>query len=168
MKIIIYFCEYIQCRSGFRYFFVYICCRAPLGARGLKYRLDIDYRLVFSRAPLGARGLKYFGIDKWNYGYIGRAPLGARGLKYLKGLAGQILGCRAPLGARGLKYGITIKTFSRYKSRPTRGAWIEIIIVKYTVKKSRSRPTRGAWIEIPHKLTDEEQEWVAPHSGRVD
>ena len=33
-------------------------------------------------------------------------------------------------------------------SRPTRGAWIEIILSFVVGGAASSRPTRGAWIEI--------------------
>ena len=32
----------------------------------------------------------------------------------------------------------------------------------------RSRPTRGAWIEIARKKQKEREKAVAPHTGRVD
>ena len=35
------------------------------------------------------------------------------------------------------------------RSRPTRGAWIEIPSFSHDFQHSRSRPTRGAWIEMP-------------------
>ena len=79
----------------------------------------------------------------------------------------------------------------KYKSRPTRGAWIEIskIAQPPMLRRSRptrgawiemgsprsypwqwkvSRPTRGAWIEIPRQPARSEKAAVAPHTGRVD
>ena len=38
---------------------MHFCCRAPYGARGLKYRTDGRHAGVASRAPYGARGLKF-------------------------------------------------------------------------------------------------------------
>ena len=38
--------------------FVHFCCRAPRGARGLKFLIDEIGVLHSSRAPRGARGLK--------------------------------------------------------------------------------------------------------------
>ena len=55
---------------------------------------------------------------------------------------------RAPHGARGLKFAIQTTKKFLHKSRPTRGAWIEIDIKKAKRAKALSRPTRGAWIEI--------------------
>ena len=77
------------------------------------------------------------------------------------------------------------------QSRPTRGAWIEILAPVFAVFPAWSRPTRGAWIEIrivdgdstprfgraPHgarglksqqKGSDPMLTKVAPHTGRVD
>ena len=80
-------------------------CRAPQGARGLKFRLPFTRgRLSISRAPQGARGLKYNHI-KTKVNATGRAPQGARGLK------SKLCVCRP---------------FSR-RSRPARGAWIETL-----------------------------------------
>ena len=54
------------------------------------------------------------------------------------------------------------------KSRPTRGAWIEIILCSKNQHAAESRPTRGAWIEISHWLQTGGGVEVAPHTGRVD
>ena len=53
-------------------------------------------------------------------------------------------------------------------SRPTRGAWIEILKADRDSYKEESRPTRGAWIEIPNSPADPKLPEVAPHTGRVD
>ena len=55
-----------------------------------------------------------------------------------------------------------------YRSRPTRGAWIEIEIQEIVVTEQWSRPTRGAWIEILRLLRRVKWDAVAPHTGRVD
>ena len=54
------------------------------------------------------------------------------------------------------------------RSRPTRGAWIEILIIPIIPTEVVSRPTRGAWIEMlaPSIVYTDNQ--VAPHTGRVD
>ena len=59
--------------------------------------------------------------------YECRAPCGARGLKYVKHLNYLIkFFCRAPCGARGLKSGGLRQMPNSEKSRPMRGAWIEM------------------------------------------
>ena len=56
-------------------------CRAPHGARGLKYKVEhIGIRLR-SRAPHGARGLKSTAAEAVAP-EPSRAPHGARGLKF--------------------------------------------------------------------------------------
>ena len=55
---------------------------------------------------------------------------------------------RAPQGARGLKCRCTAKAAVDIRSRPARGAWIEIKITIVDVVKKLSRPARGAWIEM--------------------
>ena len=56
-------------------------CRAPQGARGLKYFLwESGSPLSHGRAPQGARGLKSQSRKKLVI-ELGRAPQGARGLK---------------------------------------------------------------------------------------
>ena len=106
---------------------MHFCCRAPYGARGLKFEISIiPYKADLSRpvwgawieiitqtlvaqmaggrAPYGARGLKsiLFTISLHQYC---RAPYGARGLKLLWHNAVQNPTiCRAPYGARGLKW----------------------------------------------------------------
>ena len=54
-------------------------------------------------------------------------------------------------------------------SRPSRGAWIEIIKdVQEFVKSRESRPSRGAWIEMPALPSMWSSSAVAPLAGRVD
>jgi len=65
-------------------------------------------------------------VDFYNVAFVRRAPRGARGLKFEKRIGGQ----------------------NRWKSRPTRGAWIEIKAINEMTAAVESRPTRGAWIEI--------------------
>ena len=38
---------------------MHFCCRAPYGARGLKFHRRCDHSVASSRAPYGARGLKF-------------------------------------------------------------------------------------------------------------
>ena len=80
---------------------------------------------------------------------------------------------------------------SRPQSHPARGAWIEILMIWYSISCAGSHPARGAWIEIQHttagftkwsrshpargawiEITDKTKldgvEDVAPHTGCVD
>ena len=77
------------------------------------------------------------------------------------------------------------------KSRPARGAWIEMVNVKIhrpafprraprgarglkfhiqsvKIRPVASRPARGAWIEIKNMTTWDFETIVAPREGRVD
>ena len=56
---------------------------------------------------------------------------------------------RAPQGARGLKSAITSGMTLPVRSRPARGAWVEIRSDLSSVFPFASRPARGAWVEIP-------------------
>ena len=60
---------------------------------------------------------------------------------------------RAPHGARGLKFTYNDLLEIGEKSRPTRGAWIEIKRILSGAPEIWSRPTRGAWIEIMSLLS---------------
>ena len=79
-------------------------CRAPHGARGLKYNACQDVYKSYSRAPHGARGLKSFPWRSASHALTRRAPHGARGLKYVTVIRSINAASRAPHGARGLKY----------------------------------------------------------------
>ena len=54
------------------------------------------------------------------------------------------------------------------KSRPTRGAWIEMSPLTPVLTLAASRPTRGAWIEMLIRTPKPSTFSVAPHTGRVD
>ena len=60
----------------------------------------------------------------------------------------DVLCGRAPHGARGLKFWCVDDDLIFCQSRPTRGAWIEIVSYEENNEVLWSRPTRGAWIEI--------------------
>ena len=56
---------------------------------------------------------------------------------------------RSPHGERGLKLDVFLVLMVSAMSLPTRGAWIEMIILLMSSAISgTSLPTRGAWIEI--------------------
>ena len=60
----------------------------------------------------------------------------------------KLSGSRAPQGARGLKSIRRKDRGQRTKSRPARGAWVEIAVETNHEIKPMSRPARGAWVEI--------------------
>ena len=123
--------------------------RAPQGARGLKYESAGCCGLpVYGRAPQGARGLKFRLPFTRGRLSISRAPQGARGLKYNHIKTKVNATGRAPQGARGLKSKLCVcRPFSR-RSRPARGAWVEIPTpTGCATGDPTSRPARGAWIE---------------------
>ena len=96
-----------------------------------------------SRAPQGARGLKY--PLRWaGCSPIGRAPQGARGLKSGGRGWGAAQQRRAPQGARGLKSNRLIPRESWRRSRPARGAWIEIEKVRSARRAVEGRAPQGA------------------------
>ena len=100
-------------------------CRAPRGARGLKCLWVFASDLAICRAPRGARGLKFYEHGGQHGGLHSRAPRGARGLKYLQTQVFHTEFC---------------------KSRPSRGAWIEMLVAPR--------------LKLPRT--------VAPLAGRVD
>ncbi len=56
---------------------------------------------------------------------------------------------RAPQGARGLKFIMNTQKCLYAKSRPARGAWVEISSALHPrPPEHQSRPARGAWVEI--------------------
>ena len=55
---------------------------------------------------------------------------------------------RAPRGARGLKWSLPQTPSNLFRSRPSRGAWIEILMCTGAPSLKTSRPSRGAWIEM--------------------
>ena len=54
------------------------------------------------------------------------------------------------------------------QSSPTRGMWIEILILMYRFAGNPSSPTRGMWIEIGGEGGDRGKAEVIPHTGDVD
>ena len=83
-------------------------------------------------------------------GRMCRSPCGERGLKYAqRHQAHPSAWRRSPCGERGLKYPPLCYHFSRRKSLPVRGAWIEMRSGFSAPRfQSRSLPVRGAWIEM--------------------
>ena len=53
------------------------------------------------------------------------------------------------------------------RSRPARGAWVEIFLNKSIFAAIASRPARGAWVEIPPRRAYTYWLRVAPRKGRV-
>ena len=123
--------------------------RAPQGARGLKFLVFITtVTWIKSRPARGAwvemlvrafckssgessRPARGAWVEIKSSGSItsepkGRAPQGARGLKSPCGGKAMLCSCRAPQGARGLKCKQMRADGKDAKSRPARGAWVEI------------------------------------------
>ena len=139
-------------------------CRAPYGARGLKFSQYAELWRYCRRAPYGARGLKYLMARSGSGTSRSRAPYGARGLKSGPGgntlhysrMSRPVWGawieistpvstmtdirCRAPYGARGLKLPGWSRRIWRPSSRPVWGAWIEIgfCCVRQSLQASRA------------------------------
>ena len=72
-----------------------------------------------------------------------RAPQGARGLKYVA--AANIKGTlsRAPQGARGLKFRKLDRLSDGRRSRPARGAWVEISPLSIATRRAGVAPRKG-------------------------
>ena len=47
-----------------------------------------------------------------------------------------------------MKFGNATLLLAFWKSRPARGAWIEIVPAEPKPERKSSRPARGAWIEM--------------------
>ena len=56
----------------------------------------------------------------------------------------------------------------RRGSLPVRGAWIEMVIVRFSRDSVSSLPVRGAWIEIMRVVGQSAKVVVAPRAGSVD
>ncbi len=66
-----------------------------------------------------------------------------------------------------MKYIIANEGDADLKSRPARGAWVEIEEVKQLWLELQSRPARGAWVEIDGFAFPSNAVRVAPRKGRV-
>ena len=53
-----------------------------------------------------------------------------------------------PTRGAWIEIGVSMARNAVHWSRPTRGAWIEMSRASFTMPMLASRPTRGAWIEI--------------------
>ena len=107
-------------------------------------------------------------------GRMCRSPCGERGLKYAqRHQAHPSAWRRSPCGERGLKYPPLCYHFSRRKSLPVRGAWIEIGKAARLAHQPSSLPVRGAWIEIvrscralyPRQSLPVRGAWIEMRSG---
>ena len=75
---------------------------------------------------------------------------------------------RSPHGERGLKsYYFWLRRLPHW-SLPSRGAWIEIVVLLLLVREVKSLPSRGAWIEIHDWGKTSGLCTVAPLTGSVD
>ena len=76
------------------------------------------------------------------------APVRERGLKLLLRLKVLLIQLVAPVRERGLKYlQRSAPGFEQYR-RSREGAWIEISILRSSLRTLSSRSREGAWIEI--------------------
>ena len=57
---------------------------------------------------------------------------------------------------------------TRPRSHPARGAWIETLLIQFSIYYIWSHPARGAWIETKPIEVKTEDEAVAPREGCVD
>ena len=73
----------------------------------------------------------------------GRAPQGARGLKFMYLPRFFTYCCRAPQGARGLKFDVMGTSDTKTRSRPARGAWVEIKVVRMQTLLTPVAPRKG-------------------------
>ena len=73
-----------------------------------------------------------------------RAPRGARGLKFKTWIDSDGVTGRAPRGARGLKFRRHHAEEQEYESRPSRGAWIEMLLPLSPFAQFFGRAPRGA------------------------
>ena len=144
-------------------------CRAPQGARGLKFSIvRNDRESSGGRAPQGARGLKYIMSALILIALLSRPARGAWVEIHYGAYVPYILRGRAPQGARGLKCDGFVSQEEDLPSRPARGAWVEIFVQSFSFLSDLSRPARGAWVEIsPLGLPESRTRAVAPRKGRV-
>ena len=168
--------------------------RAPYGARGLKFAAGrAAGRVGIASRPVRGAWIEMIAPTPTNTGSVSRpvrgawieigraapdlrlglpcrAPYGARGLKFsAQSEKSSGSARRAPYGARGLKLHRVASVARLRRSRPVRGAWIEICRqVVISTNHSQSRPVRGAWIEIRYPALYNTAFRVAPRTGRVD
>ena len=105
--------------------------RTPHGVRGLKLLVDDGRGVqVHGRTPHGVRGLKSLLPARFP-GQTSRTPHGVRGLKSANPTSRNLPASRTPHGVRGLKLYIGTAGFPHTRSHPSRGAWIEIVGVRF-------------------------------------
>ena len=105
---------------------MHFCCRAPHGARGLKFPEFDGYAYTNESRPARGARIEILMAEAMSFTPPSRAPHGARGLKLLHGDHMTDLDGRAPHGARGLKSKGQVSGIHGYMSRPARGARIEM------------------------------------------
>ena len=120
--------------------------RAPRGARGLKFEVcGVAMRNDGRSRPSRGAWIEMCNTPTKLKFPLGRAPRGARGLKFIDEIGVLHSNRRAPRGARGLKsLTIPLRDSSISRSRPSRGAWIEINSSFTFVHQLSSRAPRGA------------------------
>ena len=66
-----------------------------------------------------------------------------------------------------MKYAVRRKAVEKLRSRPARGAWVEIHLLRRCLPHLTSRPARGAWVEMLKRYAIRAISVVAPRKGRV-
>ena len=123
--------------------------RSPCGERGLKYSKPEEPAAEGVSLPVRGAWIEMLSVVVLMLGRMCRSPCGERGLKYAqRHQAHPSAWRRSPCGERGLKYPPLCYHFSRRKSLPVRGAWIEIVRSCRALYPRQSLPVRGAWIEM--------------------
>ena len=153
--------------------FVHFCCRAPHGARGLKFGEEIrESEYDPGRAPHGARGLKCRRVSCCGFSILPSRPAWGAWIEIpcVESSIGKTIFCRAPHGARGLKSLPSSSSLPSVRCRAPHGARG----LKYFQRAGKpspfrqSRPAWGAWIEISIPFSMVNAIEVAPRMGRVD
>ena len=123
--------------------------RSPCGERGLKLEREPQEERRVPSLPVRGAWIEMLSVVVLMLGRMCRSPCGERGLKYAqRHQAHPSAWRRSPCGERGLKYPPLCYHFSRRKSLPVRGAWIEIGKAARLAHQPSSLPVRGAWIEM--------------------
>ena len=126
-----------------------VICRTPRWVRGLKFLWVWYEGNCESVAPHDGCVDWNLVVHSHNARQLGRTPRWVRGLKCTVRWQSLNQYCRTPRWVRGLKYLELLDLHLQLVSHPTMGAWIEIKINEFSIKKrTRSHPTMGAWIEI--------------------
>ena len=145
---------------------------ASLPSRGAWIEIRQIRRFAYYRQSLPSRGAWIeIAPSAYTYNHLAcRSPRGERGLKWSQKLICSLPpACRSPRGERGLKFFRATDVRAQKSSLPSRGAWIEIEMVKGARLYFGGRSPRG---ERGLKSETTPAPWagldVAPLAGSVD